>query len=118
RPAPGWSAARYWMARVDPRAGGVGSTPPALEVQWRSAQVIFAARGPGPFRLAFGNPEARPVWASPANLMPGYHRGDELRLPEASVGPVEGAPPAAPSVLPAFVAEVGARKIALWSILV
>jgi len=31
---------------------------------------------------------------------------------------VEGAPPAAPSVLPAFVAEVGARKIALWSILV
>jgi hypothetical protein len=110
--------ARYWMARVDPRAGGVGSTPPALEVQWRSAQVIFAARGPAPFRLAFGGPEAQPVWASPATLIPGYQRGDELKLPEARVGPVEGATPAAPSALPAFVAELGPRKIALWSILV
>ena len=110
--------ARYWMARVDPRAGGVGATPPVLEVQWRSAQVVFAARGPGPFRLAFGAPEARPAWVNVATLIPGYKRGDELKLPEARVGPVEGAPPAAPSVLPAFVAELGPRKIALWSILV
>ncbi len=76
--------ARYWMARVDPGTGGVGATPPALEVQWRSAQVVFAARGPAPFHLAFGAPEARPGWVNVATLVPGYKQGDELKLPQAS----------------------------------
>jgi hypothetical protein len=110
--------ARYWMVRADPSSGGLGSTPPTLEVQWRSRQVIFAARGPAPFRLAFGAAEAKPAWVSAATLIPDYKRGEELKLPEARVGAVEGAPPAAPSALPAFVAEVGGpRKLALWSIL-
>jgi hypothetical protein len=116
----GWAVpARFWMVRANPSLGGLGSTPPVLEAQWRSRQVIFAARGPAPFRLAFGAAEAKPAWVSAATLIPDYKRGEELKLPEARVGPVEGAPPAAPSALPAFVAEVGGpRKLALWSILV
>jgi hypothetical protein len=110
--------ARYWMARVDPNSGGIGSTPPKLEAQWRDGQVIFAARGPGPFRLAFGARDPRSAWVNVATLIPGYQRGDELKLPEAKLGPVEGAPRAAASGLPAIVDELGPRKIALWSILV
>jgi len=108
--------AREWMARVDPRSGGIGSMPPKLEAQWRATQVVFAARGPGPFHLAFGDPEAKPAWVGVSTLIPGYKRGDELKLPEASVGAVEGGPPRA-SFLPARLAAIGARKLALWATL-
>lgn len=107
---------RYWMARVDPQSGGVGSTPPRLEAQWLDGQVIFAARGPAPFRLAFGSRDPRSAWVNVATLIPGYQRGDELKLPEAKVGTVETMAKE-PSVLPAIVEEVGVRKLALWAIL-
>lgn len=110
--------AREWMARVDPRVGGIGATPPKLEVQWRSRQVVFVARGPGPFRLAFGDPDAKASWVGVATLIPDYRRGDELKLPEATVGPVEGGPPRRLSFLPGRVAEMGPRKLALWAVLI
>jgi hypothetical protein len=106
------------MARVDPRSGGIGSTPPKLEAQWRSAQVVFVARGPGPFRLAFGDPDAKAAWVSVSTLMPDYKRGDELKLPEATVGTIEGGSPRRVSFLPARVAEIAPRKLALWATLI
>jgi hypothetical protein len=114
----GRHAAREWMARTDPNAGGIGSTPPRLEVQWRPRQVVFVARGPGPFRLAFGNPDAKGSWLSVSTLIPGYRHGDELKLPEAMVGAVEGGPPPRLAFLPARVAELGPREIALWATLI
>ena len=109
--------AREWMARVDPRSGGIGNTPPKLEAQWRSRQVVFVARGPGPFHLAFGDPDAKAAWVRVSTLIPGYKRGDELKLPEAVVGAVEGGPPRA-SFLPARLAAIGPRKLALWATLI
>jgi hypothetical protein len=114
----GRHAAREWMARTDPNTGGIGSTPPRLEVQWRPRQVVFVARGPGPFRLAFGNPDAKGSWLSVSTLIPGYRHGDELKLPEAKVGAVEGGPPPRLAFLPARMAELGPRKIALWATLI
>jgi hypothetical protein len=114
----GRRSGREWMAQVDPRVGGIGATPPKLEVQWRSAQVVFVARGPGPFHLAFGDPDAKPAWVTVSALIPGYKRGDELKLPEAAVGAVEGGPPAQVSFLPARIAELGPRKVTLWSVLI
>jgi hypothetical protein len=114
----GRRSGREWMARVDPRLGGIGATPPKLEVRWRSAQVVFVARGPGPFHLAFGDPDAKPAWVPVSSLVPGYKRGDELKLAEAAVGAVEGGPPARVSFMPARIAELGPRKVTLWSVLI
>lgn len=113
----GRHSAREWMARVDWNTAGISKAPPRLEAQWRSHPVVFVARGPGPFRLAFGDPEAKPAWLPVSTLIPGYRRGDELKLPEATVGVVEGGPPRA-SMLPARLAALGPRKLALWVVLI
>ena len=114
----GRRSAREWMARVDPGTAGIGKMPPELEVQWRGYQVVFVARGAGPFRLAFGDPDAKPAWVPVSSLIPDYKRGDELKLPEATVGAVEGGPPRRLAFLPARLAELGPRKLALWATLI
>ncbi len=82
----GRTPAREWMVRVDPQSGGIGAAPPVLEARWRRDEVVFVARGEAPFRLAFGDPDAKPAWVSVASLVPGYKRGDEAKLSEAAVG--------------------------------
>jgi hypothetical protein len=49
---------RYWLARVDMRNNGLGSAHPKLKVAWAPHEVVFLARGRGPFTLAFGNAAA------------------------------------------------------------
>jgi hypothetical protein len=46
---------RYWLARVDVRGNGLGSGKPELRVAWPPHEIVFLARGAGPFTLAFGN---------------------------------------------------------------
>lgn len=105
--------ARYWIARLGPGAGS--TVPPALEVQWRNAQLVFVARGEGPFELAFGNPQARPVALPVASMFPSYERLAELRLPVAKAGAVVARPP--PSRWDQLVGEINPRRLMLWSIL-
>jgi hypothetical protein len=105
--------ARYWMARLTP--GATSAAAPMLEVQWRSAQVVFVARGEGPFALAFGNPKAATVSLPVSALIPGYERLAELRLPEAKVGSVIAGPPLSRWDL--LVGEADPRRVALWAIL-
>jgi hypothetical protein len=108
--------AREWMARTDPQAGGVGGVAPRIEAQWRDAEVVFVARGDPPFRLAFGDPEAKSGWTPVSTLMPGYKRGDEMKVAEAKLGPVESGAVRGSS-WPAWAAEMGPRKLTLWAIL-
>jgi hypothetical protein len=105
--------ARYWMARLAP--GSAGARAPQLEYRWRNAQVVFVARGEGPFSLAFGNPQATPAALPLATLIPGYERGIEARLPEAKVGAVVQGPP--PSRWERIVGEAEPRRVALWVVL-
>ncbi len=105
-------AARYWMARLAPGA----STPPVLEVTWRGVQMVFVARGEGPFTLVFGNPKATTVALRVDSIIPEYQRYAELKLPEAKVGAVAAAPP--PTEWQKLTADVQPRKVALWAILV
>jgi hypothetical protein len=109
--------ARYWMARIDPKAG-VPSEPPRLEAGYRSRQVVFASRGDGPYLLAFGNDEAKRSDLPLATLIPGYERDAEYRLPMAQVGmPGMHAAPQGFS-LARMVSGEGGRKLLLWSVLV
>ncbi len=55
---------RYWRARVDPRGGGLGRGAPRLSVGWVAQNVIFLARGPGPYLIAYGSAVAAPAESS------------------------------------------------------
>jgi hypothetical protein len=110
-------SARYWIVRTDPEKGGYGAALPQLEVSWRAAQLVFVARGEGPFTLAFGDPSAKPALLPIASIIPGYEAHAELRLPEAAVGAIaSGARPN--DALPEWLQEVPPRNLALWAILV
>jgi hypothetical protein len=50
---------RYWLARVDGTAGGLGDGEPGLRVGWLPHEVVFLARGEAPYTLAFGSGAAQ-----------------------------------------------------------
>lgn len=77
---------RYWLLRVDQKGGGVGAGAPSLHIGWIPQQLVFAARGEGPFQLTYGNHGA-PAAAYPiATLVPGYNTDQELRVKSAALG--------------------------------
>lgn len=77
---------RYWLLRVDPRAGGLGQGMPHLRLAWTPRQLVFLARGERPFTLAYGNRAATPAQLPLASLMPGYREAAEAGLPLATAG--------------------------------
>ncbi|MDI1300720.1 MAG: DUF3999 domain-containing protein [bacterium] len=106
---------RYWLLHVDPRAGGLGSGMPRLTLGWSPRQLVFVARGDGPFTLAFGKRDARPAQLPLASLLPGYVAGAETALPAATLGAsrVLGGRDAGPES-----AVMNWKKLILWSVLV
>jgi uncharacterized protein DUF3999 len=46
---------REWLIRVRQPGSGFGGAPPVLEIGWRPARLVFAARGEPPYRLAYGS---------------------------------------------------------------
>lgn len=61
---------RYWLVRTDPRQGGLGTSAPRLVVEWVPHEIVFVARGAGPFSLAYGSSVAQPAAVSLA-MLPG-----------------------------------------------
>lgn len=55
------TADRYWLARVDMRGGGLGPSAPKLRAGWLPHDIVFLARGAGPFTLAYGSSAAQSV---------------------------------------------------------
>lgn len=77
KPAPtpiARASARYWLLRVDPRSGGIGNGLPHLRAGGPVQEVIFAARGAGPFTIAYGNATAAFAALPPSTLVPDYGR--------------------------------------------
>jgi len=115
--------ARYWMVRVDPKAGTPADAP-RLEVAYRPRQVVFASRGEGPYQLAFGRDDAKRADLQLETLIPGYERGGEFKLPAAQIGAIgENGPPEQKSLSVASVSRAmmggeGGRKVVLWIVLV
>lgn len=64
------------MVRFDTRGGGLGSGAPMLEIGWVPHTLVFAARGSGPFALAYGNAQAGAAAYPIASLVPGYSEGN------------------------------------------
>ena len=109
--------ARYWMVRIEPKAGAPMDAP-RLEAGFRPREVVFAARGEGPYQLAFGRDEAKRADLPISTLIPKYERDAEYQLPKAQVVAVgANAPPEGFSLSRMVTGERG-RKLLLWVVLV
>jgi hypothetical protein len=81
---------RYWLARIDTSNGGLGRGVPKLRIGWLPHDIVFLARGNGPFTLAYGSSKARPTTAlgaipatvtiANAEFMPPEPLGGDTRL--------------------------------------
>lgn len=83
---------RYWLLRTDPKGGGLGRVAPHLIVEWVPHEVVFVARGTGPFFVAYGSATAdatsavslaflpKNVSITPASLSDPEPLGGDLRL--------------------------------------
>ncbi len=109
-------AARYWLARVDQKGGGLGKGLPKMSVSWLPQRLVFVARGQGPFQLAYGSNTVSEGEAQLQNLLPGYaslqNEDGSLKLKfaklDAAITVGGGAKPAEP--LPV-------KKYSLWAAL-
>jgi hypothetical protein len=71
------STYRYWLLRVDPKSGGLGRGEPRMRAGWIPQEIVFAARGTGPFLIAYGNLAAASSALPVTTLVPGYASGAE-----------------------------------------
>jgi hypothetical protein len=106
---------RYWKASVDPKAGGVGAKAPQLSFGWYPGVIVFAARGNGPFELAYGSARVNPSALSIETLVPGYDRAKRTAasFPLAHTGAVNAVPESA-----ALKQPIDTKRWFLWGSLV
>jgi len=108
----GVNSHRYWLLRVDPAAGGIGSGPLILKAGWTPREIVFTARGTGPFRLAYGNSRAQAGSFRIDTLVPGWRTDQEPQMAVATTGAVQKLAGEA-AALP----RADLRKWGLWSAL-
>jgi hypothetical protein len=60
---------RYWLVRFE-RPVGVGSGVPRLNVGWIPHELLFVARGEGPFVVAYGSVTAKAAETRIASVLP------------------------------------------------
>lgn len=86
--------------------------PPRLRVEWRPAEVVFAARGHGPFMLAYGSGTAPPAALPIASLIPGHGTDRTVEPARAIAGQnVQLAGPAA------LEPQADVRQWGLWGVM-
>jgi Protein of unknown function (DUF3999) len=100
---------RYWLARTVDRSGGSAVKPLRLQVAWTPSDVVFLARGAGPFMVAYGRASA-PAAETDLSAMP-----TAVTVLRATLGarrelggPARRAPPAA---------EFPWKQALLWAVL-
>jgi hypothetical protein len=104
---------RYWLLRVDQKGGGVGGGALTIEIGWVPHKLVFAARGAGPFQLAYGSAWVKPATLAIDSMIPGYKTNAEFKVARATLG--------APATL-AGVSRLSAARdyktLALWGSLI
>ncbi|TVT83320.1 DUF3999 domain-containing protein [Pseudomonas sp. H3(2019)] len=101
---------------VDERGGGLGTQAPTVRYAVRSTQVVFLARGAGPYTLALGSATVKTASLPLSTLIPDYSPKRLATLGQAKVdGAVVVTSPAA-AVAP-IVPGANWKKIGLWAVL-
>jgi hypothetical protein len=62
---------RFWLARFDQTPGAAAGTAPQLQVTWDAQDIVFLARGAGPYQLAYGSGVATAASIPLASLLGG-----------------------------------------------
>ena len=71
---------RFWLARFAQEPGTAAATLPQLRVTWDAQDIVFLARGAGPYQLAYGSAAATAASSPLASLLGG------MAVASASVG--------------------------------
>lgn len=87
--AVGTTTHRYWLLRVDPASGGIGAGTLFVRAGWTPREIVFTARGTGPFRLAYGNAKALAGALAVETLVPGWRTDQEPKMSVATTGAVQ-----------------------------
>ena len=109
-----------WKVRVSAAGGGIGHGVPRLEVSWIPSEVLFLARGTGPFKLLFGSAGAGSLALTPDAILNPAGRDDttagHLQPGHASLEPAQvlGDPTTLKSAVPA----ADWKRWTLWTVLV
>ena len=82
----GMNSHRYWMLSVEAASGGIGAGTLVARAGWTPREIVFTARGAGPFRLAFGNAKAQAGSLGIETLVPGWRTDQEPQMTVASTG--------------------------------
>jgi hypothetical protein len=90
---------RYWLVRLEQPQMTLGAAAPRLRVSWEKRELLFLARGSGPFLLAYGDSAAEAA-STPLDALLGHVTLQPAALGPARVsgGPERLAPP--PRALP------------------
>jgi len=101
---------------VDERGGGLGTQVPTIKFAVRATQLVFLARGPGPYTLALGNATVKTANLPLSTLIPDYTPAKLSTLGKASV---DGAAVASQSSTPttAETSDTNWKKFGLWAVL-
>jgi hypothetical protein len=109
------SNARYWMLRVDPNSGGLGSGRPRIRAGWLPQELVFAARGGAPFTIAYGSSTATSSALPIATLVPGYGTTSAPPIGAATVQAGASTPLGGPDRLRK---GIDGKRLLLWATLV
>ena len=103
---------RYWLLNVNAMGGGIGTGNLAVRAGWIPRELVFAARGKGPFRLAYGNALAEAGAMYEEELLPGLHGDHPPKIAAAVTGK-----PQKLAGMSALDPPINIRKWALWAAL-
>lgn len=78
--------ARFVLLRVGQKGGGIGGGTPGIHAGWVPQQLVFAARGEPPFRLAYGAHGAAASALSIASLLPDHATEKRFEVKPAKLG--------------------------------
>jgi len=101
---------------VDERGGGLGTQVPTIKFAVRATQLVFLARGPGPYTLALGNATVKTANLPLSTLIPDY---TPAKLSTLALPSVDGAAVASQSSTPttAETSDTNWKKFGLWAVL-
>jgi hypothetical protein len=101
---------------VDERGGGLGDQAPTLKFAMRATQLVFLARGPGPYTLVVGNATAKAANLPLSTLIPDYSPEKLATLGRAmvDVGAAATQPSAGATSAPI---DTHWKKFGLWAVL-
>ncbi|QVW23690.1 DUF3999 family protein [Pseudomonas hormoni] len=101
---------------VDERGGGLGAEAPTVKFAVRSTQLVFLARGAGPYTLVLGSATAKAANLPLSTLIPDYSAAKWAALGRATV---ESGVVATPTSTVTSTSQVGTnwKKFGLWAVL-